>query len=124
MKQRKMIFVARVKGEDIRLIDADAYAKEMEDRYNSAINWGKRAVASHDDEMRIRAEQASFSFVEAAMTAKKMPTIDAVEVVRCKDCRWGREACGNIECSVDCNLPPEYHGYEWFCPNGERMNNE
>lgn len=47
-------------------------------------------------------------------------TIDAVPVVRCKDCRWGREVCGNIECSVDRNLPPEYHGYEWFCPNGER----
>ena len=47
-------------------------------------------------------------------------TIDAVQVVRCKDCRWGREVCGNIECSVDCNLPPEYHGYEWYCPNGER----
>ena len=51
------------------------------------------------------------------------PTVDAVEVVRCKDCRWGREACGNIECSVDLNLPPEYHGYEWFCPNGERRKN-
>lgn len=49
------------------------------------------------------------------------PTIDAVPVVRCKDCRWGREVCGNIECSVDRNLPPEYHGYEWFCPNGEKM---
>ena len=35
------------------------------------------------------------------------PTVDAVEVVRCKDCRWGREVCGNIECSVDLNLPPE-----------------
>ena len=42
-----------------------------------------------------------------------------VKIVRCKDCRWGREVCGNIECSVDLNLPPEYHGYEWFCPNGE-----
>lgn len=42
------------------------------------------------------------------------------EVVRCKDCRWGREVCGNIECSADLNLPPEYHGYEWYCPNGER----
>ena len=41
-------------------------------------------------------------------------------VVRCKDCRWGREVCGNIECSVDSNIPSEYHGYEWFCPNGER----
>ena len=42
------------------------------------------------------------------------------EIVRCKDCRWGREVCGNIECSVDSNIPSEYHGYEWFCPNGER----
>lgn len=41
------------------------------------------------------------------------------EIVRCKDCRWGREVCGNIECFVDKNIPPEYHGYEWFCPNGE-----
>ena len=45
------------------------------------------------------------------------------ELVRCKDCRWGREACGNIECWVDTNIPPEYHGYEWFCPNGERKDN-
>ena len=42
------------------------------------------------------------------------------ELVRCKYCRWGREACGNIECFVDSNIPPEYHGYEWFCPNGDR----
>ena len=42
------------------------------------------------------------------------------EIVRCKDCRWGREVCGNIECFIDSNIPPEYHGYEWFCPNGER----
>lgn len=49
---------------------------------------------------------------------------DVVEVVRCKDCRWGREACGNIECSADLNLPPEYHGYEWFCPNGERRKDD
>ena len=42
------------------------------------------------------------------------------ELVVCKDCRWGREVCGNIECFVDSNIPPEYHGYEWFCPNGER----
>lgn len=52
------------------------------------------------------------------------PTIDAVEVVRCKGCRWGKEVCGNIECFADINVPPEYHGYEWFCPNGERRNDE
>lgn len=47
-----------------------------------------------------------------------------VSVVRCKDCRWGKEACGNIECNVDLNLPSEYHGYEWFCPNGKRKDDE
>ena len=40
--------------------------------------------------------------------------VDAVEVVRCKECKWGKETCGNIECNS------EYHGYDWFCPNGER----
>lgn len=42
------------------------------------------------------------------------------ELIRCKDCKWGREACGNIECHVDLNIPSEYHGYDWYCPNGER----
>lgn len=45
---------------------------------------------------------------------------DLEPVVRCKGCKWGREACGNIECSVDF----AYHGYEWFCPNGEKEENE
>ena len=49
-----------------------------------------------------------------------LPAADVVEVVRCKDCRWGKEACGNIECFADLNAQTEYHGYNWFCPNGER----
>lgn len=46
------------------------------------------------------------------------------DIVRCKECRWGKEACGNIECFADMNVPSEYHGYEWFCPNGERKDDE
>ena len=46
------------------------------------------------------------------------------EIIQCKDCRWARDACGgNIECFVDANVP-EYHGYDWFCPNGERRTDE
>ena len=52
------------------------------------------------------------------------PTVDAVPVVRCKDCKWGKEVCGNIECWTDMNLPPEYHGYYWYCPNGERKDDD
>ena len=58
--------------------------------------------------------------MELANHMELIPSVDAVEVVRCKYCRWGKEACGNIECFVDSNIPTEYHGYEWFCPNGER----
>ena len=55
---------------------------------------------------------------------KESPVVDAVPVVRCKDCKWGRETCGNIECCCDINVPPEYYGYYWFCPNGERKEHE
>lgn len=55
---------------------------------------------------------------------EQIEAADVVPVVRCKDCKWGRKVCGNIECFVDRNIPPEYHGYEWFCPNGERRTDE
>lgn len=55
---------------------------------------------------------------EIRKSLKDLPP--APEIVLCKDCRWGREVCGNIECFADSNIPPEYHDYEWFCPNGER----
>lgn len=87
----------------MRLIDADETYKVLIDVYH------------------IRTPLQQLALKEALA---RVPTIDAEPVVRCKDCRWGREVCGNIECSVDRNLPPEYHGYEWFCPNGERRTNE
>ena len=46
------------------------------------------------------------------------------EIVLCKDCMWGREVSGNIECFVDINMPSEYHGYGWFCPSGERRTDD
>lgn len=61
----------------MRLIDADAFIKEMNDRIDKAIKWGTNAIADRNDEIRIRAEQAVATFCEASLTAKKMPTIDA-----------------------------------------------
>ena len=50
------------------------------------------------------------------------PTVDAVPVVRCKDCIYGTEMSGNIICHQ-----PKHNEYEtdirsfdWFCANGER----
>lgn len=62
----------------------------------------------------------NFIWHQFCIVVESRPTVDAVEVVRCKDCKWGKEVCGNIECFVDLNAPTEYHGYDWFCPNGER----
>lgn len=46
------------------------------------------------------------------------PTIDAVPVVRCKDCvhyykGWGEELCHR-------GWTPKDVSKEWFCPKGER----
>ena len=58
------------------------------------------------------------------------PTVDAVEVVRCKDCKWFNKAGYDNSCEDDLNL---HRGYclEWrrgtqarrFCSYGERKDN-
>lgn len=90
-----------------RLIDIDRLCNDLMERWS---------IADKKKEDTIRAVMADV----VTPIVVSQPTVDAVEVVRCEDCRWGRKVCGNIECFVDSNIPPEYHGYEWFCPNGER----
>lgn len=51
------------------------------------------------------------------------PTIDAVPVVRCKDCAYGtkvKNGCG--EDVVECSLDMEHlcHSPNWFCADGEK----
>ena len=72
----------------MRLIDADELMKLcdiMVEKYNI--------------------QQSTWSQFKAMVEC--MPTIDAVQVVRCKDCKWYRY----------CNLP--FSGDE-FCSDGER----
>ena len=96
----------------MRLIDADALIAEINDRIDAAIKWGVNAIADGDNEIKLRAEQAVATFCEASLTAKKMPTIDAVKVVRCEDCsHYGK----------DCVLLFPADGY---CYDGERRGEE
>lgn len=101
----------------MKLINVDAFVKSINESIAEAHKWWSNAQT---DEIRIRAEQAIATFCEASLRARQMPEVDAIPVVRCAECRFGREICGNIECSVDINVPSEYHGYNWFCPNGEQ----
>ena len=65
-------------------------------------------------------------FLKAVGTKEidKAPTVDAVEVVRCKYCEHSYEDIGNLICShgvcVDCIVPPDF-----YCAEGKerRMNN-
>jgi len=57
---------------------------------------------------------------------KAMPAIDAVEVVRCKDCKHLLvmiEETGYGRCKLDGRLFPGFGRYDtrtWFCADGER----
>lgn len=48
-----------------------------------------------------------------------VPAVDAVEVVRCKDCEYSYEDIDGLTCSygvcVDCELPPDF-----YCAEGKR----
>ena len=50
------------------------------------------------------------------------PTIDAIPVVRCKDCRWqdDDEHCPICNCCGREELP----NGEWYCADGERRDDE
>lgn len=48
---------------------------------------------------------------------KTMPTIDAVSVVRCKDCKW---VCF---CETE-NARRQIRDEKWYCADGERKESE
>lgn len=82
-----------------------------------------RAARLYDEGLRILPEWIP---VTQEIPPEK-PTIDAVEVVRCKDCRWGTTPYGDehdgwTKCN---NLPgkPLMHD-ESFCSYGERRTDE
>ena len=60
-----------------RLIDADAYHKEIRERYESAREWYKGA---NTDDIKSRAESALSTFTECSLTLQNMPTIIGAEV--------------------------------------------
>ena len=64
----------------MRLISEEAFEKVISDRMIAAVEWWKKTPTP---EIEIRAEQAVATFCEALLTAKTLPTVDAVEVVRC-----------------------------------------
>ena len=93
----------------MRLIDADALARTMDDY-----------VTTHNalrDVERVDGVLIAQSFVD------EQPTVDAVEVVRCGECKYFVQKQDNIgECSA--LLSGKFTGRYWFCADGERKEKE
>lgn len=110
----------------MKLIDADAYAEEMKKRQDACKEWTQRTIDTVDEENYLRSCGAYVVFVEAKLLLENQPTIDAVEVVRCNDCKWFAEFTHNGEPTGhgSCNNPQ--NGWwrcqqaGWFCADGER----
>lgn len=93
----------------MRLIDADALEKRMEERLNSLRN----AYGNYD--------HYTDGFEEGCVAAEDAETVDAVEVVRCKDCKH----FGGIITAYTCRLHSTGNTRiqmreDDFCSRGER----
>lgn len=95
----------------MRLIDADALMKKCNcerncfdcDFYTDGDSWCQGEVFG--------------------IKIMQMPTIDAVEVVRCKDCEYSCDEISYLYCSHGvcdgCEVPPNF-----YCAEGKRKENE
>ena len=80
----------------MRLIDADA----LMEKYHKTAVWD------------------SWIEIEAA------PTVDAVPVVRCKDCRYARTSYGRIDCINGISYRNSWNNPYDYCSYGERREEE
>lgn len=99
----------------MRLIDANAYAAEL---------WKLRENYQMLDDTHT-ADKIMHGLYRAEQALKEQPTVDAVQVVRCKDCVYkkcvndsngeGLEYCGLMFCIITDNF---------HCGHGERKEKE
>jgi hypothetical protein len=97
----------------MRLIDADALEFEPDENYiaNGVLIWGGRSGGK---------TMTTVLFALKEMI-KNAPTVDAVEVVRCKDCKHAfPDGFGWYQCA--CRAM--WNKGEYFCSYGERKDND
>lgn len=91
----------------------------------------KQAFIQYKNDAKVLTPFELNRFVDLFAIIMDLPTVDAVPVVRCKDCKYSVEAknakgeyralCGNgqsICCSSHWTLPED-----WYCADGERNEN-
>ena len=85
----------------MRLIDADAFLKDV-----LTAGIGKTII--------------EYSESDIGYMIRKRTTVDAVEVVRCKDCLHQTERYGHMECIHGVSYRNTWNKPDFFCSYGER----
>ena len=100
-----------------RLIDANRL-------WMYAWNELQKANKRHEGEPDFKAWSSGVAEVIVAL-AKDMPTVDAVEVVRCKDCKHWHEGTGRCDQHSHYEQD-EFNEFDrdYFCACGERRDND
>ncbi len=101
----------------IRLIDATALKSLFDERYDDAF------MQFHTRENKDHWNSYSIGINWGRNTITDAPTVDAVEVVRCKNCTYQREVVPK-QPRCYCLRHDRYTLYEDFCSDAERRNNE
>ena len=98
----------------MRLIDADKFEAIL----SSAITIQKSTAIflSVEEDEFVQMEMKAYRDIYNGI--KKEPTIDAVPIIRCRDCKL-RECEGQSEMIV-CGKDGFSHPADWFCADGER----
>ena len=118
---------------ELRLIDANAVelkirqiiAEVQEMRYRKSNN---KCAVNYIDEI-YKLDNWLGSYAEILDLVENATTVDAVEVVRCKDCKHYDNSEGICWCHLNSKFYPggsDWHSFpeDGFCSYGERKDNE
>jgi hypothetical protein len=103
----------------MRIIDADAYAVELQKlRESYQILDNTNAV----DKERLFKLYIMHGIFRAERALKKQPTVDAVPVVRCRECKHAKDE--DFISAIWCENLEKYLAYDFFCHDGERKDTD
>lgn len=105
----------------MRLIDADEFEKKLTAMQRNTEESAKELALESGVELSKIDKTLYFSTQSFIDTMRCRPTVDAVEVIRCKDCRfWGMVEPIETENCKFCKLASYMVGDNGYCVYGER----